>query len=379
LRLALVTEIPAPFRIASWNALAAGASVELRVLLLAERDPRRAYEVEREDWRFDARVLGGADRLVRGRWIVLSRGVRAELERFAPDAIVVGGWNQPAFLQAALFARRRGLPFVVWSESTARDARPRSVARSAVKRWMIGGASGFVVPGTAAAEHLVALGADGQRVMIAPNAVDEPFRHSVARERGRRADLRRELGVEGCCVLCVSRLAREKGVDLLLRAFRGVPAQLVVAGDGPQRDRLAALGGSNVRLLGAVARDELPRWYAAADAFALASRSETWGMALAEAAAAGLPLVASEAAGAGHDLIEDGVNGLRVRTGDEQALRAALERVARDEGFRLRAGTRSRELARDATPARWAQAVATAAGAAAQAVRTPQEGLSSSA
>jgi len=132
----------------------------------------------------------------------------------------------------------------------------------------------------------------------------------------------------------------------------------VVIGDGPQEDEVRRLAGPNVRFLGRLRRDELPRWYAAADAFALASRSETWGMALSEAATAGLPLVVSEAVGAAYDLVEPGVNGFRVPIDDEERLREALARIAEDEPFRARAGVRSRELAAGATPEHWAEVVA---------------------
>ena len=158
--------------------------------------------------------------------------------------------------------------------------------------------------------------------------------------------------------LCVSRLSPEKGVDLLVRAFDGVQGELALVGDGPDRERVAVLAGPNVRLLGRVEREELVDWYAAADAFVMPSRSETWGMAMQEAAAAGLPLVASEAPGASYDLIDDGVNGFRVPVEDVEALRAALVRVATDEGFRERARPRTLELARGYTPEAWAESVA---------------------
>jgi len=77
-----------------------------------------------------------------------------------------------------------------------------------------------------------------------------------------------------------------------------------------------------------------------------------------EAAAAGLPLVASDAPGAGHDLIEPGVNGFRVPVEDVNALHAALVRVAEDDAWREAAGRRTRELAAAYTPAAWAEAVA---------------------
>src|SRR5256714_14376444 len=141
------------------------------------------------------------------------------------------------------------------------------------------------------------------------------------------------------------------GVDVLVRAFDGVPGELALVGDGPDRERVAALAGPNVRLLGRIERDELVDWYAAADAFVMPSRSETWGMAMNEAAAAGLPLVASEAPGAGYDLIEEGGNGYRVPVEDVEALRAALTRVAGDPAFPGRARARPLDRAGRYTPA----------------------------
>jgi glycosyltransferase involved in cell wall biosynthesis len=194
----------------------------------------------------------------------------------------------------------------------------------------------------------------GQRIAFAPNAVDLDV---FGRRGERRAELRARLGLDGVTFLCVSRLSPEKGVDVLVRAFDGVPGELALVGDGPDRERVAALAGPSVRLLGRIERDELVGWYAAADAFVMPSRSETWGMSMTEAAAAGLPLVASEAPGAGYDLIDEGVNGFRVPVEDVEALRAALTRVAADPGFRERARPRTLELARGHTPEAWAEAV----------------------
>jgi glycosyltransferase involved in cell wall biosynthesis len=351
MRIALLTEIAAPFRLPLFAALAAKPDVDLRVLFLAENDPRRNYpSYERA---FESEVLRGRDALVGRHWVVLDVGVLGRLRRLRPDVVLVGGWNQPAFWQAALYARLARVPLVVWVESTARDERAGRGPTEVAKRALVRSAAGFLVPGRAAAEYVRSLGA--REIAVAPNAIDLDV---FGRRSENRAELRAKLGLDGVTFLCVSRLSPEKGVDVLVRAFEGVPGELAVVGDGPDRERVAALAGPAVRLLGRIERDELVDWYAAADAFVMPSRSETWGMSMQEAAAAGLPLIASEAPGAGYDLIEEGVNGFRVPVEDVEALRRALTRVAIDEAFRERARPRTLELARGNTPEAWAYAVA---------------------
>jgi glycosyltransferase involved in cell wall biosynthesis len=347
LRIALLTEIPAPYRIPLFNALGAASDVELRVLFLSEQDPRRQYPVYETEFRFDRRVLPGVGVLARGRWVMFNRGARGALEEFDPDVVLLGGWNQPAFWSGLRWARRLGRPVVLWVESTLHDERSGSLVLERLKRRAVGAAAGFLVPGRAAREYVESLGVPRDRIVIAPNAVDLSI-FSVDPDRS---------GRDGCRFLYVGRLAPEKGLDLLLRAFERVPGELVIAGSGPQQDELRRLVDGRVHLVGQVPREKLPALYAEADCFILPSRSEPWGMVLNEAAAAGLPLVATEAVGAGYDLIEDGVNGYRVPVDDEDALVDVLQRVAADQSWRAGAGERSRELTEGYTGEAWAERV----------------------
>ena len=335
-RVALLTEIPAPYRIPLFNALA--ERVDLDVLFLARTNPQRPYRLHEDEIRFRWHVLPGFDFAVGSRWLILNRGVRRAVA--GSDALLLGGWNQPAFW-AALATRK---PAYVWVESTAGDDRG---GPSGLKRLFARRAAGFIVPGGASEAYVRAL-VPSARVAIAPNAVDnELFSSGVAAP-----------GVDGVCILYVGRLANEKGVDVLLRAARGLDATVVLAGTGPEEHALRAIAPEGTRFLGHVDRDDLPGWYASTDVLVLPSRSEPWGMPLNEGAAAGLPLVATDAAGAAHELIEDGVNGFRVPAGDVAALHDALKRLVDDAGFRRAAGARSREIAARFTPDVWADAVA---------------------
>jgi glycosyltransferase involved in cell wall biosynthesis len=365
MRVAIVTEIPAPYRIPLFNALAGRPDVDLLVLFLGDHDPTHPYPVYADEFAFSSRVLGGRGVVRARRWLVVSRGLGRALRRFRPDAIVVGGWNQPAFWQALLYGRLRRVPVLAWVESTRRDARSGGGPNELLKRLFVRAVAGFIVPGGASREYVELIGGRPETVSVAPNAVDgEIFGTRVDEARRDRDAWRRGRRIEGCLFLFVGRLEPEKGLDVLLEAMQDVPAELAVIGSGSAEAELRARAPKNVTFLGRIERDELPAWYAGADAFVLPSRSDQWGMVLNEAAAAGLPIVASEAAGAAWELVEDGVSGFRVAVQDPEALAAALVRLAADAAFRADAAARTKQLAESFTPAAWSASVADACAAA---------------
>ncbi len=115
-------------------------------------------------------------------------------------------------------------------------------------------------------------------------------------------------------VLYSGRITREKGADLLADAFlqareRNPRLRLVLAGGGPEQERLRERVGDAATFLGWLEGDELARAYASADVFLFASRTDTFGQVILEAQASGLPVVAV-AAGGPLSLIEDRVSGL---------------------------------------------------------------------
>ncbi|MEJ5946505.1 glycosyltransferase family 4 protein [Pseudokineococcus basanitobsidens] len=150
-------------------------------------------------------------------------------------------------------------------------------------------------------------------------------------------------------VLTVSRLAEQKDLPTLVRAAAragqasAAPLLWCVVGDGdPDVERrvrrLVADLGAPVRLLGA--RDDVPALLARADVFALSSTWEARSLAVQEAMAAGLPVVATRTGGL-PDLLE-GVGAL-VPVGDDRALAAAVARLVDDPGAREAAGRAARE------------------------------------
>jgi glycosyltransferase involved in cell wall biosynthesis len=150
-------------------------------------------------------------------------------------------------------------------------------------------------------------------------------------------------------LLFVGRLAPQKNVPLLLRAVASVssPVELVIVGDGEERPMLEqlarSLGLGNVRMVGALAGDELVRWYRWADALVLTSRKESTGLVILEAMAAGVPVVAAEADGVVDTVGDDGL----LAAPEPAALAAAVERLAADPELWVELARRGHDRARE--------------------------------
>jgi glycosyltransferase involved in cell wall biosynthesis len=173
----------------------------------------------------------------------------------------------------------------------------------------------------------------------------------IPAERFARADadavrrLRERFGPR--LVLGVGRLVYYKGFEHLLRAMRGVEAQLVIVGEGPlraalERERDAAGLRGRVHLVGEV--EDVRPYFQAADVFAFPStaRSEAFGLAQLEAMACGVPVVNTRLDSGVPYVSVDGETGFTVPPADAQALAAALNRLLDDAELRARFGGSAR-------------------------------------
>ncbi|MDZ7825836.1 MAG: glycosyltransferase [Gammaproteobacteria bacterium] len=192
-----------------------------------------------------------------------------------------------------------------------------------------------IVPTESAEEYLRMIGVTS-RIWVQPTGIDfDRFR----RVEDDGEDLRQRHGIgDEKVLISVSRLSREKNIDFLLDGLillgRSTPEpfRCLIIGEGEEQARLqeridAAGMGEVITLVGPVAPDDIVRYYQLGDAFVFASRSETQGMVLLEAMAAGLPVVAIRSSG-----IDDLVNHRRPGTAE-----SADEPV---NGFKTRADPR---------------------------------------
>jgi glycosyltransferase involved in cell wall biosynthesis len=202
-----------------------------------------------------------------------------------------------------------------------------------------------MVPTRSLAERLGEAGFE--RLQVVARGVDTTVFDPALRDEGLRASWR--AGPDTPVLLCVGRLAKEKNLPLLVRAYAQArllrpDLKLVLVGDGPARAELQAQAPEAI-FTGQLDRPALARHYASADVFAFPSRTETFGNVVLEAMASGLAVLAYDYAAASEN-IEHGRNGLLVALDDEESFVRQLCDLAHNDALRARLRTASREAAR---------------------------------
>lgn len=253
-------------------------------------------------------------------------------------------------LYGRLAAFREGVPAVCTVHNIY--VRPK-LHRRLINRWLARNTARIIAVSTPVRDDILRYDrVDPSKVTVVPNGVDVArFTLAMTREQARErlgiADVPYVIGTLG-------RLEEQKGLPHLVEALRllaegGDGAFLLVAGsgraEGRLREMISRLGlEARVRFLGV--RRDVPEIHRAMDVFVLPSLWEGLPIALLEAMASGLPVVATPVGGI-PDVVRDGTNGLLVPPADPVALAEALRRLRRDPSLGAELGRAGRETVRD--------------------------------
>lgn len=256
------------------------------------------------------------------------------------NVVVVGGYFIPSFLLTILWCIRKGIPYVLWSES--HSEMHRSGLRRALKPFVVEPivkmASAHIAVSSPARDYLVSMGARREKVFLVLNSPDVDGINKKAtqfRDRKEAWKKKKRLG-KGAVGLFVGRVEEEKGIRDLLGAYEAVLERishpnLVIVGRGRlldyAREYVSTKGWLNVRVEGFVPPENVVEYYGVADFLVLPSRHEPFGAVVHEALSAGLPVIASSAVGAVKDLVIENETGFVYEKGDVRALSHLMIRL----------------------------------------------------
>jgi glycosyltransferase involved in cell wall biosynthesis len=351
LNISFLTVMPSPYTQDLFAAMRQDGRIRPRVYYM---------EMAAPDTHWGNVSLSEYERVLPGFWLPFlggrvhfNRGTVRAIAADRPDLVVVSGYMTFTVQIVMRWLHMKRIPWVFWGEVPGMRRRRgvaaalRSLAQRPVARW----SSGIAAIGSRAAMAYRQMTRDTCPVANIPYCCDmQPF-FDISRQRRDAA--------AGVRFLYCGQLIHRKGVDLLIAAFCYAASlfpriELVLVGDGPLRKELEEQIPDDirprVRFAGFQPVAELPRFFAEADVFVLPSRHDGWGVVVNQAAAAGMPIIASEAVGAAADLVIENENGHLVHADNVESLGNALASVAAHPEKIQAFGQRSREIATNWTP-----------------------------
>ncbi|MBK7338363.1 MAG: glycosyltransferase family 4 protein [Saprospirales bacterium] len=261
---------------------------------------------------------------------------------YAPDALLVFGWNFPGHLKLMRHFHGK-IPVWFRGDSTLLDEKAglKTLARRLFLRWVYGHVDKAFYVGSNNKAYFRAHGLREDQLVFSPHAIDnERFVDSPERAYEVRAKAwRTELGLSehDTVILFAGKLEPKKDPLLLIEAVQGLnaglsrPLKLVLVGTGvlenAVREKVSA--DKNLRWLGFQNQSQMPVVYRLGDVYCLPSKGpgETWGLAVNEAMACSRPAIASDRCGCAVDLIRDGETGFSFKANSLSSLQEALKNI----------------------------------------------------
>lgn len=340
-----VTNYPSPYRVDFFNQLGKKDSIQLDVLFLEaiEEQTHRATDWFHEDYDFFTPIfLSKTIKLSRSFFIC--KDIISHVKK-PYDEIIFGGYNYPSMIYAMLYLRLHKKRFSI--EIDGGLVSHDSGIKCAIKRFLISSASKWYSTGVTSDEYLLHYGAQKDYIYRYPfsslkEADIDSSQLSKAQLESRKSANRELLGIkEQKVLLAVGQFIHRKGFDVLLRCAKQLPKDIgiyIVGGTAPEEyiDYIKINDLNNVYIVDFKPKEELLRYYHAADIFVLPTREDIWGLVINEALAYGLPTITTNRCVAGLELIENGIDGYIVDVDSDEQLYAAIVKIFKSDLFTMR-------------------------------------------
>jgi glycosyltransferase involved in cell wall biosynthesis len=338
-RVAIVTNIPTPYRTPVFERVAMADDIELLVIFFSGREPDREWDIGEGSYRqvyLSERFLS-----VRGRFIHLNPDTWETLRSFKPDVVVTTGFN-PSHLLAFAYAYWSGVQHVAMTDGTYLSEVKLSPLHRIVRRIVYKRSATFVGASDGSLELYHAYGIEPRRVFKSHLcANNEAFATEIGRPKqfdfifcGRFVQIKNPL------------FALKVASEVAKRLGRRV--SIVFVGSGEMEDEMRAAAQAVQHEVesffpGFATQNELPRWYGEARIFLFPTRWEPWGVVANEACAAGIPTLVSPTAGSAQELIRHGENGYILTLDVSRWVDAAVQLLSNPELY-ARMSARGLEL-----------------------------------
>jgi len=246
---------------------------------------------------------------------IINPDLNQEIEKWGADIIWVWGWAFDSHLKALRYFKGKK---EVWfrGDSTLLDEPKgfsvKKILRRVFLTWVYRHVDKAFYVGTHNKAYFIKHGLKEKQLVYAPHAIDNDRFADPTGEYSKKAkEIRTNLGVSENkkLLLFVGKFEPNKNLIELVTTFNNTDLSLLLVGNGPQEEILKEIAAENIFFMPFQNQTMMPIIYRVGDALIMNSKSETWGLAMNEALASGIPIIASNKCGGAIDLINS-KNGL---------------------------------------------------------------------
>jgi len=342
MKILFLTNVPSPYRMDFFDEL--GTLSDLTVLF-----DRKSVSYREENWmklkpnNFKAVFLKG----IETKNIKISWEIFKYINNKSFDLIIVGGYSTLNGLLAIMYMKLKKIPFILNSDGGMVKNEKR--INFLIKKYFISSASAWLSTGKITNKYLVHYGAKMDDIYIYPfTSIKENELMQKILSRKEKKQYKNSLGMkEEIIILSVGRFIPSKGYDLLLKAFpsvKGNTALYIVGGKATEEyiNLKNELELDNVNFIDFLSKEDLAKYYMAADLFVLPTRSDIWGLVINEAMAKGLPIITTDKCVAGVEMISNSENGFLVKNNNIDSLSEKINIVLEKDYMQM--GNKSLEI-----------------------------------
>lgn len=335
MKVLFLTNIPSPYRVDFFNEL--GKNCDLTVVFEGKNATDRNENWQnRESFNFNFIFLNGF-RIKSDQFICLSI---IKILKQQWDKIVVCGYSSPTIMLAILYLKLKKISFYI--EVDGGLIKQDSLSRYKIKKYFLSSAIGWFSSGKETTRYLVHYGADKNRVIEYQftSLKEQDILKQLPTEQEKK-NLKKDLNLkEEKIILCVGRfsynLGYGKGYDILMKTSEMLSKKIgiYIVGDEPTEEFVLWKNNKNldnVNFVGFKTKEELKKYYKAADLFVLPTRGDVWGLVINEAMAMGVPVITTDKCVAGLELVENGVNGYIVPTENSEILTEKINKIFNED------------------------------------------------
>ena len=355
IKVVLLQEVLAPYRVPLFNEISKDENIELTVLVLAK------YTSNKKEWKdielnteFEKIYLKGIHiERSKFRYFHFNIDLYYQILNINPDVIIIGGFYFASLAVILLnkFIREK---IIIWSEATKYTEINITNIKKNIRKYILKNTNTSICSGSLAVEYLKELNGNKKKLnsFIAYNSVDvESLKYSLKLEAN---NLNKEFknGFPKNNILFIGQLIDRKAIKETIEIFEEIDSNnndigLIIVGNGPMKNELEKYCEQKklkVYFEGFISQDDIIKYFKIADLFILLSKYDCNPLVIMEALSCGLPIITSKEVGNSPEFVIDDFNGYCVERDNYQDVSDKILRIINNEDIKKKFGLNSLKL-----------------------------------